>query len=202
MRRTAVVALIALCGCGRSELVDGRETASLTTTPDGGSSTTKTCSAIDAGPPALDTLSTWPAGCIDVEYTAEIRAELPLLEAALARWSSPDCTRVCFNSSREWVPRAGPSQFILFDYDDGALRPTDGNLGVYFVNVPGRDTQRQSVMMMRRRNTVSTAEDFTRAVGQALGFAARPGVSSSLSENRLELTQTDRQSVCSVYPCR
>lgn len=203
MRRTALVVSLLVCGCGRSELIEGRETE-LPSLGTGGAGppATRTCSASDAGPAALDTVSTWPPGCIDVSYTAEIQREVPLLEAALARWSGEACSRICFNPAREWIPRTGQSQHLLFDYDDGALRPADGNLGVSFVNVPGRGFVRQSVMMMRRRNTVSTAEDFTQAVGRALGFAAVPGVSSSLSESRVELTEADRQSLCSVYPCR
>jgi hypothetical protein len=198
-----MVVVVVLCSCGRSELIDGRETdlASFGLR-DAGQGKPRTCSAIDAGPPQLDTLSTFPEGCLDVMYTDQVDLrEVAMLDTALARWSMPDCTRVCFKPTRPWNSVPNQAQLLLFDLDDGLIKPTDGPIVVFYGNLPGRG-RREHAVLSRKRNSTATVEDFTRAVGEVLGFTQTPGVVSSLNENRVDLTEADHQSLCSVYPCR
>ena len=185
--RCAFVFGLVLSGCGRAE-------------PELPESAPRVCAGGTPSTPTLGFVTPWAPGCIDVEYVDELAHELPLFRSALAAWSGPDCTAVCFNTPQPFSGRPNIRR-ILLHQDNGSLRSTDGVIGVSFGGVPGHSRVRNDAAIVRRRETRANAEDYLGAVGSALGFLAVTGVDSSLSSSRSSLSEDDVQSVCAVYPC-
>ncbi len=187
---------LVLSGCGRSELLGPHE---LDFNGSAGADAARVCPGGTRRTPTVAVTTAWAKGCIDVSYVDELASELPLLRGAMAAWSSPDCTSVCF-SLKPWPTRPN-TRTILLHEDHGALRPSDGALTVYYGNVPGFSSVREMASLIRRPGTSVTAEDYLSAVGVALGFEATRGVDSAVNSPRATLTEADLQSVCALYPC-
>ncbi|MFT3835441.1 MAG: hypothetical protein QM723_00390 [Myxococcaceae bacterium] len=208
---TVLLSLVVLtAACGRTETYPG---------------IVDTVAALDAGEPHCDRdggvpqlLVLSPPGgdpahwgsldaCINVTYELEAEPVLPELRQALADWTYPSCTWICFTAPIPQEDR--PVKLNHRRIHLGLLKPTD--------HAPDSETATTTVQLDQGEivnATLLISDDLDTPgkapllvlVGQVLGFEPTPGVDSVLNHRDdvpLSLTKADEQSVCAAYPtCR
>lgn len=208
---TVLLSLLVLtAGCGRTEAYPGL--AGTAAALDAGQ---LHCDR-DGGVPQLAVLSP-PGGdpvhwgsldaCINVTYEVEAEPVLGDLRQALADWTYPLCTWMCFTAPIPQEDR--PVKLNDRRIHLGLLKPGD--------QAPASETATTHVQLDQGEivnATILISQDLDapgRApllllVGQVLGFEPTPGVDSVLNHRDdvpFSLTTADQQSVCAAYPtCR
>jgi len=211
MRRAIATALAvtALAGCGRTETFPGVADvkaaldAGLHCDRDGGVPQLATAQAPDGTPLSWGRLD----ACVNVSYDIELAPLLPDLRRALADWSFPGCTWMCFTA-----PTAGGARpvdpadrRIHLARLEGADAPAGTTATTQLNFTPDGEIFSADILLRDELNRPGDAP-LLWLVGQVLGFEPTPSVDSALNDRTgvpNALTAADEESVCALYPsCR